>query len=70
MGYRNNDVDDYSHSSRISWSGNKFLKKEISKTKSLSEKEIELFISTFIDKKGIKQKIKQNLRDIKLNNLL
>jgi len=70
MSYRNNDTDDYNHSSGISWSGNKFFKKEISKTKSPSIEEVESFISTLLDREKIKQKIKQNLRDIKLNNLI
>ena len=70
MSYRNNDTDDYNHLSGISWSGNKFFKKEISKTKSPSIEEVESFISTLLDREKIKQKIKQNLRDIKLNNLI
>lgn len=70
MGYRSNEKNDYNHSSGISWSGNKFFKKEISKTKSVSEKEIESFTSTLIDREKIKQKIKQNLRDIKLKSLI
>lgn len=70
MEYRNNDVEDYTHSSGLSWTGNKFFKKEISKSKSVCEEEIESFISTLLDREKIKQKIKQNLRDIKLNNLL
>jgi hypothetical protein len=70
MGYRSNEKNDYTHSGGLSWSGNKFFKNEISKTKSVSEKEIESFTSTLIDREKIKQKIKQNLRDIKLKSLI
>ena len=70
MNYRNNDVDEHNHSSGLSWSGNKFFKKEISKTKIASVEEVESFITTLLDREKIKQKIKQNLRDIKLNNLI
>ena len=70
MGYRNNDIDDYNHSSGLSWSANKFFKKEISKTESASVEEVESLIFILRDKEKIKQKIKQNLREIKINNLL
>lgn len=70
MGYRNNDIDDFNHSNSLSLNVNKFFKKEITKTESVSEKEIESFISTLTDREKIKRKIKQNLREIKINNLL
>ncbi len=70
LDYRINDVEDFRHSSGISESGNKFFQKEIQKKKAASQEEIEFFITHFTDKEKIKQKIKENLRETKLNILL
>ncbi len=70
MDYRNNETDSYKHSEYLSMSGNKFFKKEIEKKKVASQEEIELFIEHLTDREKIKQKIKENLRETKLNILL
>lgn len=68
--YRSNEVEDDYHSNEISSSGNEFIKKQIEKISPSNKEEIDLFLSNLLDREKIKQTIKQNLRDIKLNNLL